>query len=281
MSELPKISVVVATLNRVTSLKRLLDGLLREDYPSMEIVVVDGASTDGTVELLKSYDPGVVRWISEPDDGEYFAYNKAIVMARGEVIKPLTDDELLRPGAFKHAAEYFRNHPEVDIVFGRLEFWDAWTSPGEPSRSWQTPPMEPSDISLRNYLRQTKQVYLPGSFLRRRVFEQIGPFETKFAIGDGEFLARAAFRGIKMGVIPQIVTDDYLHGQSGVFTKWWKVEWDWLEINRRYGTASDVWDCFRRKIIPLPARWIFNKLGFHPRKFLERIKSKFAAASKA
>jgi glycosyltransferase involved in cell wall biosynthesis len=98
MSNLVKISVAVVTKNRAGSLKRLLDGVLREDYPNLEIVVVDGASTDGTVELLKSYGPAV-RWISEPDNGEYFAWNKAVAMATGEILKPICDDDLLRPGA--------------------------------------------------------------------------------------------------------------------------------------------------------------------------------------
>jgi glycosyltransferase involved in cell wall biosynthesis len=282
MSDLPKISVVVGTRNRATSLKRLLDGLLREDYPSMEIVVVDGASTDGTVELLKSYGHGAVRWISEPDDGEYFAYNKAIAMASGEIIKPMCDDDLLRPGALKHGAEYLREHPEVDIVFGRVEFWDVRTPVGEPSRSGQSPQMEPSQLSLRNWLRQTQQAgMIVAAFFRKRVFEQIGPFETKYVCGDTEFLVRAVFRGIKMGVMPQIVTDYYFTGNNGVLTKRLQIEWDLLAINRRYGTASDVLHWVRTSIIPAHVSWVCDRLRVHPRRFLKRIKSKFAATTKA
>jgi glycosyltransferase involved in cell wall biosynthesis len=288
MSDLPKISVVVGTRNRVTYLKRLLDGLLREDYPNMEIVVVDGASTDGTVELLKSYGQGAVRWISEPDGGEYFAYNKAIAMASGEIIKPMCDDDLLRPGALKYGAEYFQENPEVDIVFGRTEFWDVRTGTGEPSKCWPTRQVEPAQLSLRNWLRQIEPALMVAAFLRKRVFEQIGRFETKYVCGDVEFLARAAFRGIKMGVMPQIVTDYYFTGNNGQVTKWRQIEWDLLAINRRYGTASDVLHCLRTRIIPLHVSWVYHnaswvchKLGIHPLRFLDRIKSKLAATTRA
>ena len=279
MSDLPKISVVVGTRNRATYLKRLLDGLLREDYPNMEIVVVDGASTDGTVELLKSYGQGAVRWISEPDDGEYFAFNKAIAMASGEIIKPMCDDDLLRPGALKHGAEYFREHPEVNIVFGRVEIWDVRTPTGEPSRSWQPPQMDPTQGSFRDWLRHTG--LMVAAFLRKRVFEQIGLFETKYLTGDREFLVRAAFRGIKMGVMPHIVTDYYVTGNNGVLTKWRQVEWEGLAIHRRYGTAGDVLYCVLTTIIPAHLGWVCHKLGIHPLRLLEQAKTKFAARTKA
>jgi len=281
MSDLPKISVVVPTRNRATSLKRLLDGLLREDYPNKEIVVVDGASTDGTVELLKSYGQGAVRWISEPDDGECFAANKALAMASGEIIKYMSDDDMLRPGALRHGAEYLREHPEVDIVFGKVEFWDVRTPSGQPSKCWPTRQVEPAQLSLRNWLRQIEPPSWVAAFLRKRVFEQIGPIETKYVCLDTEFLVRAVSRGIKMGVMPQIVTDYYFTGNNGVLTKWRQVEWDILAINRRYGTASDVLHCVRTRIIPAHVRWVFNKLGIHPRRFLVRIKSKLAAMTKA
>jgi glycosyltransferase involved in cell wall biosynthesis len=234
-----------------------------------------------------------VRWISEPDDGEYFAYNKAIAMASGEIIKPMCDDDLLRPGALKYGAEYFREHPEVDIVFGKTEVWEVRTPTGEPRRV--CPPVEGqlSHLSLRDWLRQTQKAQMVAAFLRKRVFEQNGPFETQYVCGDTEFLVRAASRGVKMGVMPHVVTDYYLTGNNGVLTKWRQMGWDVLAINRRYGTASDVLDCLRTRIIPrhlswvyyelgiLPLRWVFRKLGIHPLRFLERIKSKLEATTRA
>jgi GT2 family glycosyltransferase len=215
-------------------------------------------------------------------------------MASGGIIKPMCDDDLLRPGALKYGAEYFREHPEVDIVFGKTKFCDVRPPTGEPGRVWQTPPdADVSHLSLRNWLRQTQQPLMVSAFLRRRVFEQIGPFETKYACGDSEFLARAAFRGIKMGLMPYIVTDYCLTGNNGLLTKWRQIEWDYVAISRRYGTASDVLYCLRAGIIHPhvswvyyklwihPVRWVCRKLGIHPLKFLERIKSKLAATTRA
>jgi GT2 family glycosyltransferase len=122
---------------------------------------------------------------------------------------------------------------------------------------------------------------MPAAFLRKRVFEEIGPFETKYVCGDAEFLVRAVFRGIKMGVMPQIVTDYYLTGNNGVLTKWFQIDGDLLAINRRYGTASDVLHCVTTRTIPAHVRWVLYKLGIHPRRFLKRIKSKLPAMPKA
>ena len=89
-----------------------------------------------------------------------------------------------------------------------------------------------------------------AAFLRKRVFEQIGPFETKYIVGDVEFLARAAFREVNMGTIPQIITDYYLTGDNGVFTKAPRIRWDILRINLRYGTICDALYWTQREILP-------------------------------
>jgi glycosyltransferase involved in cell wall biosynthesis len=289
MNDLAKISVVVATLNRADYLKRLLDGLLREDYPNMEIVVDDGASTDGTVDLLKSYGPKV-RWISEPDAGEYFAVNKAIAMASGEIIKPICDDDLLRPGALKYGAEYLRDHPDVDIVFGRMVVWDARTPNGEPLPVWESPQAEHSQLKLRNWLRGTEGGFMAAAFLRKRVFDLLGPFETKYVCGDTEFLVRAAFRGTKMGTMPQIVVDYYLTGNNRIITEARKIEREKLAINLRYGTLSDIlywikWGIVQWRgswvtgwIFSRPALWFCEKSGIHPLRFLRWAKRKLGVS---
>ncbi len=110
MSELPKVSVVLVTRNRAERLRATIAHVLTDPYPNREIVVVDGASTDHTVEVLKSFGDQV-RWISEPDSGEYDAWNKANRMVEGEILKWLPDDDRLVVGATQIAVDYCSRIP--------------------------------------------------------------------------------------------------------------------------------------------------------------------------
>ena len=120
MSELPTISVVSATLNQVRFLARLLDSVAEQDYPNLEVIVADGSSSDGTVELLEARArQGVVtRWVSEPDAGQTDGLNKGFAMATGRIRTILDCDERYQPGALKLVGQAFASDPDLDIVFG-------------------------------------------------------------------------------------------------------------------------------------------------------------------
>ena len=273
------VSIVVATRNRASYLKRMLEGLFEQDYPHLDIVVVDGASGDGTVELLKSYGSRISRWVSEPDEGEYFAYNKGLSMAKGDVIKFMTDDDLLRPGALRCAADYFIDHPDVDIVFGQTAFWTE--EPGGARFLGDPCMMDLSRLSLWHWLREKQDVTSVAAFVRRRVFELIGPLATKYDCGDVEFWARAASHRIKMGLMPQLVVDYYLTGENGVIRKRPGLVRGIVSINARYGNLSDVWDCVWRHILRpaldgMRPAIVCDRLGIHPLRFLRKVKNRVA-----
>jgi glycosyltransferase involved in cell wall biosynthesis len=117
-SGLPRISIVIPSYNQAAFLAGALDSLAAQAYPTLEVVVVDGGSTDGTVELLKKRSDVVTRWVSEADAGQTNALNKGFDMATGEVFGWLNCDERYRPGALRLAGATFARDPELDIVFG-------------------------------------------------------------------------------------------------------------------------------------------------------------------
>ena len=253
MQELPKVSVLVATLNRARYLKRMLDALFEDDYPSKEVIVVDGASTDGTVELLKSYGDKITRWISEPDEGEYDALVKGMNMATGDIAKWMPDDDVLRPGAFRLAVDYLASHPDVDIVFGQTAVWRE--KKGRPVFACQAHEADPSRLSARCWLHRDNELYSPAAFVRRRVFDRIGVLSTEYSCGDTEFWVRAASRGVKMGLMPETVLDYHYTGNNGVVTKKWRLRIDEVRLATRYGGKSDVLALgWRRLIRPCVAR---------------------------
>ena len=243
----PKFSVVIPTRNRAVTLKRMLDRLLQDTYPNLEIIIVDGASTDGTVDLINSYGEKISRWISEPDKGEYFAINKGIKLATGELLKLMSDDDVLRLGVFHKAADYFATHQDVDILFGQTEVWDE--QEGTHVRQFQTIMMDESKLSLWHWLRHKQTVMSLASFMRRSVFDRIGPLSTEFVAGDIELWARCVHRGLKMGLMPDIVVDYHYTGFNGILVKRWRAARDMVRICARYGSTSDVANSIYRNFV--------------------------------
>ena len=238
MTEVPKISVVVPTRNRVHHLRRMLDRILHSNASNFELVVVDGASTDGTPALLASYGNKIARWISEPDQGEYFAVNKGLHLATGDILKPMPDDDVLRPESLAMAAAHFQKKPEVDVLLGRAAIWQE--GPHGPVCLGETPPVDVARLTLRNMLRGQARFHSPACFIRRRVFERIGDYATGYSCGDNEFWLRAMRNGVVFDAVPDVIYDSYRHKASGVETKKWELRADGARLCRQYGRTSDV-----------------------------------------
>jgi glycosyltransferase involved in cell wall biosynthesis len=276
MKDLPRFSVVIATYNRKNYLKRMLDKLFQEGYPDLEVIIVDGCSQDGTVELLKTYGEKISYWISEPDEGEYFAYNKGITFVTGEIVKLMSDDDVLRPGIFNKVATFLSQNPDIEILFGQTALWKEMNS--ELVSIGETNLIDPSKLSLKNWLRATQEVRSMSAFLRPSVFQKIGNFETRYACGDMEFWMRAASRGIKMGIFPEIVVDYYYTGQNTVTQKRKQIASDMIHITSRYGNKLDVllaiWRFrFRNTIMQFAIR-LAHSLDFHPLRYLQNKRMK-------
>ncbi len=116
-SLLPSVSIVTPALNHARFLPQAIESVLRQDYPNLEYIVVDGGSSDGTLEILKSYGDRL-RWISEPDTGQSNAINKGFRMARGEILAWINADDVLLAGAVRKAAGALARDPDLAMVYG-------------------------------------------------------------------------------------------------------------------------------------------------------------------
>ncbi len=117
MDELPLVSIVTPSLNQKEFLPAAIESVLRQRYPRLEYVVVDGGSTDGSVEVLRSYE-GRLRWISESDTGQANAINKGFRMCSGEIVAWINADDILLKGAVEKAVAAFRQEPDLGMVYG-------------------------------------------------------------------------------------------------------------------------------------------------------------------
>lgn len=169
----PRVSVVIPCLNRAHWLVPTIESVLQQDNPDIECLVIDGGSTDGTVELLRRYD-GRLRWISEPDQGHADAINKGWRMSRGEILAWLNADDLWAvPNAASQAVAYLQDHPDVDVVYGDCTQIDA-----------------AGHVVGMTYVREWDFAYAvehcdhcipqPAAFLRRRIVERVGWLDPTF-----------------------------------------------------------------------------------------------------
>ena len=123
-----KLTTIVVSLNAKKSLAGTLDSILAQEYGDLEVIAVDGGSTDGTVEILKQYEAkfqGRLQWSSEPDKGIYDAMNKGIAKATGVYVNFLNCGDSYAPQALERVAEQIRLHHDVDVVYGISRYIDS------------------------------------------------------------------------------------------------------------------------------------------------------------
>lgn len=119
-SSWPKISIVTPSYNQAEFLERTILSVLNQNYPNMEYMVIDGGSTDGSLDIIKKYGKYLAYWVSEPDNGQEDAINKGFKRATGDIIAWQNSDDIYLPGAFSNICEAYRKHPDSDVVFGNM-----------------------------------------------------------------------------------------------------------------------------------------------------------------
>lgn len=181
------ISVVTPTLNRAPHLVDTIASVKRQTYRDFEHIVIDGGSTDGTVDMLRAQaETYRMHWVSEPDSGMYHAINKGLALSQGDIVCYLNSDDCYFPWSLELVAAAFARHPDADFVFGdMLSVDDVWGS--------RTPhvlgPFDPERLRRSGFL------YQPAVFWRRRVLEEEGAFdETLRYVADCDYWMRLADR---------------------------------------------------------------------------------------
>lgn len=191
MSNILTLSVVIPCLNRARFLVDTIESVLRQDYPHIECIVVDGGSKDGTLEILRSYGDRI-RWISEPDRGHADAINKGWKMSRGEVLAWLNaDDVYVVPDGVSKAMSYLSEHQDVDAVYGDCGVME------EDGRV--TPEIyRPRPWDLAYAVKYCEHIiHQPSSFIRRPVLEKINWLDASFVQKkDHELWLRVGLAGI-------------------------------------------------------------------------------------
>lgn len=116
--KLPLVSIVTPSFNQAAFLEETILSVLRQDYPSVEYIIIDGGSTDGSVKIIRKYEQHLAYWISEPDGGQACAVNKGFAQARGELLGWLCSDDLLTPSMVSLSAAYLKRDESIGMTYG-------------------------------------------------------------------------------------------------------------------------------------------------------------------
>jgi len=243
------VSFIMPVFNRANVIEKALDGIIRErreNYPNLEIVVIDGGSKDGTVDILKRYGGEIDYWISERDSGVPEAFNKGVKAARGGIIRYIASDDGVQNGFTRTMMEYLVAHPDVAIA-GALANYYLVGLDGQPRVDSNMPAYGPGRLDFRQTLLWTKGErfsLIESWFIRRSVFENIGYLDTRYRIcPDYDFALRVVKAGLIFEVLPHRIVDKCFYGDgSNLVSDEKKMLKEGREVIRRHaGRTVQGW----------------------------------------
>jgi len=166
----PKISIITPSYNQGQYIEETIRSVLLQDYPNLEYIIIDGGSTDNSVEIIKKYESYLAYWVSEPDEGQTSAINKGFRRATGDIIAWINSDDLYVEGAFYKVAEIFKQNPHFSVIYGNCIFFKE----NEPEYLHKPGAFDIKRFVAGDYIAQ------PSTFFKRHVIEEIGYLDERF-----------------------------------------------------------------------------------------------------
>jgi glycosyltransferase involved in cell wall biosynthesis len=206
LGSIAMISVITVTLNAAPVLKECLASIASQEHVQLEHLIIDGGSTDGTLNLLRSWTHHPLNWISEPDRGISHAFNKGISKARGEFILILNADDRASPGALARAVAALETDPRAGFAFGHCRHREA------DGRTWLNRGHQRYFERMRFFM---PDVNHPTMVIRRSAYELIGGYDEQWRLAmDYDWLARAEAVGIRGVLVDAVQAEMAMGGAS-------------------------------------------------------------------
>ncbi len=208
-----KISIITVAFNSASTIRDTFDSVLSQTFPNIEYIVVDGASTDNTLNIIKAYEPkfdGRMRWISEPDKGLYDAMNKGIQMSTGDIVGFLNSDDIYPfPHIITGIVECFKDNIDVQAVYGDVKFMSV-NNPDKIVRYIRAKKFRP--IRFRFGFMPPH----PSFFTYRKYYDELGMFRLNYQIAaDYELLCRFLYKNnLKSKYLPVEIVRMRMGGKS-------------------------------------------------------------------
>jgi glycosyltransferase involved in cell wall biosynthesis len=232
----PSISIITPSYNQGAFVERTIQSVLSQDVPDLEYVVVDGGSSDQTIDVLHRY-ADRFHWTSERDKGHADAINRGIARTTGQIIGWLNSDDIYYPNALRTVLDFFAEHPEIDVVYGAANHIDENDKVLEPY------PTEDWNLAR---LRDICFISQPAAFLRRRTVERYGILDVSVRYSmDYDYWFRLGLAGARFAFLPKLLAATRLHEAAST-------------LARRVACHAETNDVTRRHLGRTPDRWLFN-----------------------
>ena len=200
----PRVSIVTPSFNQAHFIEETIRSVLDQDYPNLEYIIVDGVSTDGSVEIIKKYAHRLAWWVSEPDRGQTDAINKGFAHATGDILAWLNSDDTYVPGAIAEAVAFLQQHPEAGMVYGDANLTD------EAGRVIGRFPAQQTDY--RKLRRGSVHIPQQASFFHADLWKRVGPLDPTFYFAmDYDLWVRLA-KLAPLQYTPRLWANFRLHG---------------------------------------------------------------------
>ncbi len=250
MTEKKSVSIITICLNARALVERTIRSVEEQTYKNIQYIVIDGGSTDGTVDIVKKHREHVDYWSSEPDKGISDAFNKGILQAKGDIVGILNAGDWYSPETVQAVVDYFHKHP-VNIVHGDLALW-------EDDELVRVIPGREKGLKRRMTIRH------PAMFVHRSAYEKIGLYREDYKIAmDYEWILRAKTHGLRFGHLSKTLTHMLAGGSSS--QSWARNRWEALQAKRlhRPGVVNYLyfgWQIFSA----VCRRYLLEKIGLRP-----------------
>lgn len=247
------VSIITPSYNQAHFLEATIRSVIAQDYPRVEHIVVDGGSTDGSLEVIRNYEDHLAAWVSEPDEGQTDAINKGFSMAHGEILAWLNSDDIYQPHAVSEAVAFLGTHPEVGMVYGDTNFID------EEGRM-----LGKFNAQQTNYRRLRRGgVYIPqpAAFWRTSLWEEVGPLDPTFYFAmDYDLWVRFA-KVTELRYVPRLWANFRVYRDAKSFAA---DDQCWPEMLRIHKRERGSW------FSPFMAKYILRKILASPWNWLKR-----------
>ena len=253
----PLISIVTIFFNSAKTIEETIQSVLGQDYPLIDYVIIDGGSTDGTIDIVKRYESKLGYFRSEPDEGISDAFNKGIKNSKGDIICIINSDDILLPGALKAVAEHYDE--SVDIYRGNVIIRNketGFTGRDIPSMKF---PLMPFFVNVDHQ----------GTFVAAKAHKKWGYYDKKFRyMMDHDFLARCYQGGGKFKYMPVDVAEFRLGGVSVASIPQKKYDLEHIVLNNGGGRLLAKFCYFYFYTFDVVKRIVIKLFGIN---FLKRL----------
>ncbi|MCH2214495.1 MAG: glycosyltransferase [Flavobacteriales bacterium] len=206
-----KVSIITISFNAAETLEETILSVVNQSYENIEYIVVDGASTDGSLDIIKKYRGDIAKCISEPDEGIYFAMNKGLEMATGDLVAILNADDTYSTNDVISRVVNKIEQSQTDSLYGDLHYVDR-NKVGNVVRRWK------AGGFVRSFFLKGWMVPHPTFFVRKEVYDKYGMFNTDLRTSaDYEFMLRVLYKErISTTYLPEVMVHMKRGGQSNL-----------------------------------------------------------------